>query len=67
MVRISFAVLNSSMGNLEKRGRGRPKLGDKAKVRCNLTLDRQLVARAKAAGINISAVAEVAIRHQLDQ
>ncbi len=33
-----------------------------AKVRVNLTLDEALVAKAKAAGVNLSAVAEEAIR-----
>lgn len=33
-----------------------------AKVRVNLTLDEALVAQAKAAGVNLSAVAEEAIR-----
>ena len=34
------------------------------KVRVNLTLDEALVARAKAVGVNLSAVAEEAIRLQ---
>lgn len=33
-----------------------------SKVRVNLTLDEALVAQAKAAGVNLSAVAEEAIR-----
>jgi len=33
-----------------------------SKVRVNLTLDEALVAQAKAAGMNLSAVAEEAIR-----
>jgi len=35
-----------------------------AKVRVNLTLDEALVAKAKAAGVNLSAVAEEAIRFE---
>ncbi len=35
-----------------------------AKVRVNLTLDEALVAQAKAVGVNLSAVAEEAIRFQ---
>lgn len=34
------------------------------KVRVNLTLDEALVAQAKAVGVNLSAVAEEAIRFQ---
>lgn len=35
-----------------------------SKVRVNLTLDEALVAQAKAVGVNLSAVAEEAIRFQ---
>jgi antitoxin CcdA len=35
-----------------------------SKVRVNLTLDEALVAQAKAVGVNLSAVAEEAIRLQ---
>ncbi|WP_291195391.1 type II toxin-antitoxin system CcdA family antitoxin [Hyphomonas sp.] len=35
-----------------------------SKVRVNLTLDETLVAQAKAVGVNLSAVAEEAIRLQ---
>jgi antitoxin CcdA len=35
-----------------------------SKVRVNLTLDAALVAQAKAAGVNLSAVAEEAIRRR---
>ncbi len=35
-----------------------------SKVRVNLTLDEALVAKAKAAGVNLSAVAEEAIRFE---
>jgi antitoxin CcdA len=35
-----------------------------AKVRVNLTIDEALVAKAKAAGVNLSAVAEEAIRFE---
>ncbi|MBK8197196.1 MAG: type II toxin-antitoxin system CcdA family antitoxin [Acidobacteria bacterium] len=35
-----------------------------SKVRVNLSIDEALVAKAKAAGVNLSAVAEEAIRFQ---